>query len=79
MNNPDVAGRLALFLTEKTGSPLGCWVGKLTAAEQRALIGRVIGRGRTVIDGEAETVCNRVKVCFGLDTDDRNTTAWKAL
>lgn len=75
----DPAASLALFLLEKTGSVLGQWAGRLTAAEQRALFGRAIGRGLIVIDGAAETICNRVKVCFGLDFDDRNITAWRSL
>lgn len=78
-NRNDYAANLALFLTEKTGSCLNTWAGKLTAAEQRALFGRFIGKGRIVIDGAAETICNRVKVCFGLDSDDRNVTRWAAL
>ena len=75
----DYAANLALFLTEKTGTPLGLWRGRMTAAEQRALFGRFIGRGRIAIDGTAETIANRVKVCFGLDYDDRNTTNWRDL
>ena len=75
----DYAADLALFLLDKTGSIWGEWVGRLTAAEQRALFGRFIGKGRIIIDGHAETICNRVKVCFGLDYDDRNVTRWSAL
>jgi hypothetical protein len=51
----------------------------MTAAEQRALFGRYIGKGEIVINGSDETIANRVKVCFGLDCDDRNVTRWKAL
>jgi hypothetical protein len=75
----DYAANLALFLLARTGTVLGAWNGKLTAVEQRALFGRYLGKGRIVIDGAAETVCNRVKVCFGLDYDDRNVTRWAAL
>lgn len=75
----DYAANLALFLTEKTGTCLGEWAGRLTAAEQRALFGRYLGKGRIVINGATEIICNRVKVCFGLDSDDRNVTAWRAL
>lgn len=75
----DYAANLALFLLERTGSIFSTWAGRLTANEQRQLFGRAIGRGRIVIDGAAETVCNRVSVCFGLDHDDRNMTAWRAL
>lgn len=69
----------ALFLLDQTNSVLARWEGKLTAAEQRKLFGRYLGRGTIVIDGTAETVHNRVKVCFGLDYDDRNVTRWKDL
>lgn len=75
----DYAANLALFLVEKTGSTLSTWSGKLPAKDQRELFGRFIGKGKIVIDGERETVCNRVKVCFGLDYDDRNTTNWRSL
>jgi hypothetical protein len=75
----DYAANLALFLIEKTGSTLKTWRGKLTATEQRELFGKFIGKGQIVIDGAQETICNRVKVCFGHDYDDRNVTAWRAL
>lgn len=77
--NIDYAAELAFFLLEKTGSVCGTWRGKLTAVEQRSICGRVIGRGTIVINGTDETVSNRVKVCFGLDWDDRNVTAWRDL
>jgi hypothetical protein len=75
----DYAAQLALFLVEKTGSCLGSWSGRMSAADQRALFGRFIGKGRIIIDGDNETLCNRVKVCFGLDWDDRNQTKWRNL
>jgi hypothetical protein len=75
----DFAAQLAFFLLEHTGSVFGIWVGKLSAAGPRDLFGRFIGKGKIVIDGERETLCNRVKVCFGLDWDDRNVTKWAAL
>lgn len=75
----DYAANLALFLVAKTGSTLATWAGKMTAAEQRELFGRFIGKGKIVIDGERETIANRVKVCFGMDWDDRNVTKWAAL
>ena len=75
----DYAAKLAIFLTEKTGSPLNWWSGKMSAAEQRELFGRFIGKGKIVIDGTEETICNRVKVCFGLDSDDRNVIRWRDL
>jgi len=75
----DYAGSLAMFLQEKTGTVLGRWKGKMSAAEQRALFGRALGKGTIVIDGERETVANQVKVAFGQDYDDRNITAWRDL
>jgi len=75
----DYAAALAIFLVEKTGSVFGTWKGRLSANEQRTLFGRAIGKGTIVIDGEREVVANRVKVCFGLDYDDRNVTKWVSL
>jgi len=75
----DYAANLAIFLIEKTGTVFGTWAGKMTAAEQRALFGRFIGKGKIVIDGEREEIANRVKVAFGADWDDRNVTAWRTL
>ena len=70
------AANLAHFLLQRTGSIFGKWGGKMTASDQRALFGRFIGKGTIIIDGESETICNRVKVCFGLDYDDRNVVRW---
>jgi len=78
MNN-EIIGALAIFLMEKAGSVWGTWEGRMLAADQRALFGRFIGKGVIVIDGQKETIHNRVKVCFGLDSDDRNITRWSAL
>ena len=75
----DYAANLALFLLEKTGSVLGTFKGRMKAKDQRALFGRFIGKGKIIINGEDETICNRVKVCFGLDWDDRNVTKWRNL
>jgi hypothetical protein len=75
----DYAGSLAMFLQEKTGTVLGRWKGKMPAADQRALFGRVLGKGTIVIDGERETVANQVKVAFGQDYDDRAVTSWRDL
>lgn len=75
----DYAANLALFLIERVGSVFGTWSGRMPASQQRALFGRSLGKGTIVIDGERETVCNRVKVCFGLDYDDRNVTKWAVL
>lgn len=75
----DYAASLAIFLTEKTGTCMGEWYGRMSAQDQRALFGKYIGKGLIIIDGAQETICNRVKVCFGLDYDDRNVTNWRAL
>lgn len=79
MKNYEAAENLASFLTEKKGSPLGKWEGKMSANEQRELFGRVIGRGMIVVDGNEETISNLVSVCFGQDYDYRNVTKWGAL
>lgn len=75
----DYAANITFFLFEKTGSVWGQWKGRMTAVEQRRLMGRFLGKGMIVIDGTTETVCNRVKVCFGHDYDDRNVTKFAAL
>jgi len=75
----DYAANLALFLLEKTGSIFKRWDGRMSAADQRALFGRNLGRGTIVIDGTSETVACRVSVCFGLDYDYRNVNKWSAL
>jgi hypothetical protein len=75
----DYAANLALFLLEKTGSIWGYWEGRMSAQAQRSLFGRCLGKGRIVIDGQRETIFNRVSVCFGLDYDDRNVTTWSKL
>lgn len=76
---PDYAAQLALFLLEKTGSIWGLWRGKMTAAEQRALFGRFIGKGDIRINGTEETISMRRKVCFGLDYEEVNVTRWAIL
>ena len=75
----DYAANLGFFLLEKTGSIWGQWKGKMKAEDQRKLFGRFLGKGTIVIDGQTETICNRVKVCFGHDWDDRNVTKFAAL
>lgn len=67
------------FLLEKAGSVCGKWEGKMSAKEQRELFGRFLGKGTIVIDGTNEVIMNRVKVCFGLDWDDRNVTPFRNL
>lgn len=70
----DYAAKIAFFLLDRTGSIWGTFKGTLSKKEQLGLFGRYIGKGQIVIDGLHETVCNRVKVCFGMDWDDRNWT-----
>lgn len=70
---------LTFFLLEKKGSTSGLWSGKMTAHDQRALFGRFIGKGRIVVDGYNQIIFNRVKVCFGLDYEDKNITRWSHL
>lgn len=75
----DYAANLAFFLLEKTGSIFGTFSMRMTANEQRKLFGRFLGKGRIIINGNDETIRNRVKVCFGLDYDDRNSINWRDL
>lgn len=51
----------------------------MTAAEQRALFGRFLGKGLLEINGTAETVEHHVKVCFGTDSDCTARVAWRNL
>lgn len=75
----DYAAQLAFFLLDNVGSILGTWRGRLTAKQQIKLFGQFIGKGTIIINGDDETIRNRVKVCFGHDYDDRNVMAWKEL
>tara|TARA_R110002124_G_scaffold128157_2_gene288534 strand:+ start:14336 stop:14596 length:261 start_codon:yes stop_codon:yes gene_type:complete len=79
MNAYQYVENLTAFLQQNTGSCLSVWSGKMTATDQRKLFGRFLGKGTIVINGANETICNRVKVCFGLDWDDRSTTSWSEL
>ena len=75
----DRAANLAIFLTEKTGSCLNTWCGKMAAAEQRELLGRFLGKGTVCVNGADETVKHTVKVCFGLDHEVTFEKQWRAL
>ncbi len=77
--NFEAAANLALFLTEKVGSCLGTWQGKMPAAQQRELFGRFLGKGTIVIDGASETLLHWVTVCFGQDYDVTFERKWGAL
>lgn len=52
----DRAAALAFFLMDQGQSVTGQWSGRMSAADQRALFARVIGKGRIYIDGATETV-----------------------
>lgn len=75
----DYAANLALFLVEKTGSIFNEWRGRMSAADQRELMGCYLGRGTIIINGRDETVRNRVTVRYGQDWEDRNITTFAAL
>lgn len=79
MTKYEAAANLALFLKEKTGTIYGVWKGHMKAAEQRALFGRFLGKGRVVINGDAETITHTVKRCFGLDFETTFNSTWGAL
>jgi hypothetical protein len=78
-NEMDYAANLALFLQEKVGSIFGEWDGRMTAAEQRALFGRFLGKGLLTINGDKEIVEHHVKVCFGTDSDCTARVKWRDL
>ncbi len=75
----DYAANLAVFLTERKGSCLKTWSGRMTAAEQRALFGRFLGKGKLWIDGAAETIEHHRKVGFGFDSECTASLKWGAL
>lgn len=66
----DIAANIALFLTERKGSCLATWKGKLSAAEQRALFGSYLGKGNFIINGSDESVTYWITVGFGGDYDE---------
>jgi hypothetical protein len=76
---PTTPAALALFLTERKGSCLATWSGRLSATEQRALFGQFLGKGTIEIDGAAETLVHWVSVCFGQDYDVTFSRKWGAL
>lgn len=75
----DAAANMALFLLEKTGSVCGRFYGTMPAAQQRAMFGRFLGKGKVEIDGATEILSHTVKVCFGMDYDTNFSRAWGAL
>lgn len=79
MNKQTIVDNLAFFLLEKTGSVLGRFAGTMSAKDQRALFGQFIGKGKVVIDGEAEQIKHVAKRCFGLDYEITFERKWAAL
>lgn len=79
MTKTDTPAALALFLTERKGSCLATWSGRMPADEQRALLGRFLGKGKLWIDGTAETVEHWRTVGFGLDGECTVSLSWRAL
>lgn len=75
----DYAANLAIFLLEKTGTVFGTWAGRMTAAEQRALFGRFLGKGKLVINGSEERLAHVAKRCFGLDYEVTADLPWREL
>jgi hypothetical protein len=67
MTKFEAAANIAFFLLEKTGSVFGYWSGTMSAAEQKALFGTFLGKGKIHLDGEKETIEHSVTVCFGTD------------
>jgi hypothetical protein len=75
----DPAGNMAIFLLTKTGSIFGTWHGRLTAADQRKLFGKYLGKATLSISGEDEMLKHTVMVCFGTDCDTTHNLAWRDL
>lgn len=75
----DAAGNMAIFLLNETGSIFGKWCGRLSAADQRQLFGRVVGKGILIVDGNAEEVHHEKTVCFGTMIDRVLTLTWREL
>jgi hypothetical protein len=75
----DRAAALAFFLMEQGKPVTGRWTGRISAADQRALFGMLIGKGRISVDGARETVEMTVSVCFGTDFSTEFLQPWYAL
>lgn len=75
----DITSQLAFFLLDKTGDVSGTWEGKLSAAEQRTLLGAYcLGKKHIRILGQGETIQLTVKCDFGRDWDTQTVT-WQEL
>jgi hypothetical protein len=75
----DPAANLAFFLMENASGIWGKWSGPLKAADQRALFGRFLGKGRVYIDGAEERLKHIVTVGFGMDFDVTADVSWRDL
>lgn len=77
VSDDDTAFNFANFLHANTGSIFGNWVGKMAAADQRKLTGRVFaGRSTVSLDGNTERITAFRKVCFGTDYEFIIDTCW---
>ena len=77
MNEYTICENLAFYLLEKTGTVNGIVSTRMTAADQRTLFGRFIGKGIIKIDGLNSTISHIRKVCFGLDYDVTYSARWQ--
>lgn len=69
-----------MFLLENTGSIQGRWVGRMAAADQRAVFGRKIGKGRFRVCGQTETVGISIMTGYtGHLRDEVFTSIWAKL
>jgi hypothetical protein len=46
---------------------------RLTAKDQKRILGFVVGKGRVVCDWERQTAYNEVQCCFGADSTYQNS------
>jgi len=72
----DKGAALAFFLLENTGSVLGKFWGHMRAADQRALFGHFLGKGKLMIDGDRELLTHSYKICFGTDVETNFRKRW---
>lgn len=63
--NYQIVENICHFLTEQTGSVNGVWSGKMSAKEQRKLMGTFLGKGMIVINGQEGKVYHMVKTYNG--------------
>jgi hypothetical protein len=75
----DRAAAMAFYCLEYAGSIYGRVYGYMTAADQRILFGRKIGKGLIIVDGSDETVGHSVSMCFGTMRDTVWTAPWRDL